>query len=376
MINKTSVLLSVFLASSALFLTPTTALAVPIQNLNGQTGQTQTFANDTNVTISSASNVHSLGWNGVLSVLRGGTGAGSFSNGSVLFSNGTTFAQDNSNLFWDNTNKRLGIGTSSPSAQLHIAGPGQNVNDNYGLLIDDKTAGTNNYNIWSGSPLDAIDPRLQYRFIGGAENVFATVGNEEVRTAGSFVSQGSSGIINPLDAEAFVTGNGSAIAAWFTPFSIAPLGQSSNLQAIYIRDENDGEGQVDNMVGVGIDQFTSVEGAGQVGSTYGIQVAGQALGLNNYSIFTGQASGPNNYALYNAGDAKSYFGGKVGIKTQNPDASLDVVGSIKGDSTIILGNSTTPACIEAADSDGSGVSYITVNDGVISASATKPSFCQ
>jgi hypothetical protein len=37
-----------------------------ITSLNGQTGGTQTFANDTNLTVSSAQNVHTLGWIGTL----------------------------------------------------------------------------------------------------------------------------------------------------------------------------------------------------------------------------------------------------------------------------------------------------------------------
>jgi len=44
----------------------------------------------------------------------------SLTAGSVLFSNGTTIAQDNANLFWDDTNNRLGIGTSSPTARLNL----------------------------------------------------------------------------------------------------------------------------------------------------------------------------------------------------------------------------------------------------------------
>ena len=106
----------------AIFIAPTKALAVPIQSLNDQTGQTQTFQNDSNVTISSSNNIHSLGWQGLLPLSRGGTGVGSFSAGSVLFSNGTSFAQDNSNFFWDNISKRLGIGTSSPTTTLDVSG--------------------------------------------------------------------------------------------------------------------------------------------------------------------------------------------------------------------------------------------------------------
>ena len=46
----------------------------------------------------------------------------SLTSGSVLFSNGTTIAQDNANFFWDDSNNRLGIGTNSPSAALHVNG--------------------------------------------------------------------------------------------------------------------------------------------------------------------------------------------------------------------------------------------------------------
>ena len=44
-----------------------------------------------------------------------------FTPGSVLFTGPDgAAAQDNANLFWDDTNKRLGIGTASPSVKLHL----------------------------------------------------------------------------------------------------------------------------------------------------------------------------------------------------------------------------------------------------------------
>jgi|GEM_PF-2910938 len=43
--------------------------------------------------------------------------------GSIPFAgNGGLLSQDNSNLFWDNTNKRLGVGTTTPSYTLHVVG--------------------------------------------------------------------------------------------------------------------------------------------------------------------------------------------------------------------------------------------------------------
>jgi hypothetical protein len=47
---------------------------------------------------------------------------GTATSGQVAFFNGTTTQTGDTNLFWDNTNKRLGIGTTSPSSKLHIAG--------------------------------------------------------------------------------------------------------------------------------------------------------------------------------------------------------------------------------------------------------------
>lgn len=44
-------------------------------------------------------------------------------NGSILFINpGQTIAQDNSNFYFDNTNNRLGLGTTSPTATLNVEG--------------------------------------------------------------------------------------------------------------------------------------------------------------------------------------------------------------------------------------------------------------
>jgi len=42
--------------------------------------------------------------------------------GSVQFNNAGAFGADSTNFFWDNTNKRLGIGTSSPSATFQVQG--------------------------------------------------------------------------------------------------------------------------------------------------------------------------------------------------------------------------------------------------------------
>lgn len=55
-------------------------------SLNGQTGTTQIFSNDANVTITSSNNTHALSWSSVLGTGRGGTGAPiNGNNGAVVF---------------------------------------------------------------------------------------------------------------------------------------------------------------------------------------------------------------------------------------------------------------------------------------------------
>jgi len=59
---------------------------------------------------------------GVLGVTFGGTGLTSLTQGYIPFGSGTSAFGSSSNLFWDSTNNRLGIGFSSPTAQIEIAG--------------------------------------------------------------------------------------------------------------------------------------------------------------------------------------------------------------------------------------------------------------
>lgn len=105
---------------------------------NSRTNVTLTHAaltrvDDTNVTLTLggspttallAATSLTLGWTGVLSVARGGSGTGTaFTQGSVIFAGvAGVFAQDNANFFWDDTNNRLGLGTATPNQQLELTG--------------------------------------------------------------------------------------------------------------------------------------------------------------------------------------------------------------------------------------------------------------
>ncbi|HEY8690669.1 MAG TPA: hypothetical protein VIM07_15635 [Chitinophagaceae bacterium] len=67
---------------------------------------------------------------GVLPVNRGGTGVSSHPSGNILFGNGTSAINNSDNLFWDNTNSRLGILNSAPSATFQIGTDGSSSADN------------------------------------------------------------------------------------------------------------------------------------------------------------------------------------------------------------------------------------------------------
>ncbi len=98
-------------------------------NFSGLTASTALATDASKNLISSATTSTELGYlSGVTSAIqtqlntKGTFTLPSLTTGSVLFSNGTTTAQDNTNLFWDDTTNRLGIGTTSPSAFVHVLG--------------------------------------------------------------------------------------------------------------------------------------------------------------------------------------------------------------------------------------------------------------
>ena len=64
---------------------------------------------------------------GTLPVANGGTGtATAFTAGSLIFAGASgVYTQDNANAFWDNTNKRLGVGTATPSETLSVGSSSQ-----------------------------------------------------------------------------------------------------------------------------------------------------------------------------------------------------------------------------------------------------------
>lgn len=79
-----------------------------------------------------------------LGVGSGGTGTSTtFTAGSVVFAGASgVYSQNNSKLFWDNTNNRFGIGTASPTHQLHVSGGLTKLDYNTSLMYLQQTTDT------------------------------------------------------------------------------------------------------------------------------------------------------------------------------------------------------------------------------------------
>jgi hypothetical protein len=112
---------------------------------------------------------------GILPLANGGTGTATAPTlGSVLFAGPSgIFAQDNTNLFWDDTTNRLGIGTATPGAPLHILGSSGTI-----LLVQASGAAGEMALRSTQAPVDAnVAGRLQFQALdsGSTNTAFGEI---------------------------------------------------------------------------------------------------------------------------------------------------------------------------------------------------------
>ncbi len=102
----------------------------------------------------------------------------------------------------------------------------------------------------------------------------------------------------------------------------------------------------------------------------------EELGVEGLSIDT---EGGNGYGIF-----IQRFTGNIGIDSPYADGDVHIFG-IGASATLYLGGNPQnvelqvgndkPGCLALGDSDGVGVTYVTANDGVLSATTTKPGTC-
>lgn len=371
-----------------------------MQTLNQQTGKDQSFLDDQNIKISSSNDVHSILWEGFLPVSRGGTGTDTFTDGSIPFIAGGIFSEDNTNLHWDLSNNRLGIGTNSPATKLHVNGPAtidtlrigrgggsENSNTSIGFeALKDNTTGYRSValgytallsNTTGGDNTAVGHNTLKYSTVG-SHNTALGSGSLQVLTAGSgSTGVGALALANSTSASQNTAVGQSALGITTTGSYNAALGAgassrnttgSFNVSAGLDALGNNSNGNYNIALGFRSGVYQA-DFSALTTTNSSIYIGSQAKALSNNnsnSIVIGSdavGAGSNTAVIGNDSVSDVYLG--------SSDAKADVHAE-----KLYLGSSSTPGCIIMGDSDGNGVTYITVNDGAISASSTQPAECQ
>jgi hypothetical protein len=327
-----------------------------MQSLNGASGQSQTFSNDTNVTVTTntSTNTHAMGWSGVLQPSRGGLGVdlSAFNAGSVLFYNGTSVAESG-NLFWDETNSRLGIGSASP-----------------GFALDVQGSAAFNDHVYASNGVDLV---LE-RGISGQPGNIRFMGDVEQSNVGQISVEFSDG--EPLGLYLSSSDTAMVLQSGTLNVGIGTINPQTKLDVI---GTSRFEGDLSVVEGQNIILKAPVGVEGRPGNIDFYDENNVQLGELSYEP-SEQASG---MSLAPAGSWGIFVasGNRFGVGTPVPEVGMQV--SYEGGSgTLLLGSTDTgyhghaKGCLILGDSDGDGVTYVTADDGVLSASTTKPSFCE
>ncbi|HCO99514.1 MAG TPA: hypothetical protein DIT56_02800, partial [Candidatus Moranbacteria bacterium] len=312
---------------------------------------------------------NTLGNEQYLNVSRGGTGAGTFTAGSLVFAGASgIYSEDNDNLFWDNTNKRLGIGTITPGAKLsfgnYTGGAAVNI---YGTLPTMKMG--------IGTP-DAFN----YQFFGHQLTKFTFNRGGDLQAAGANelmvidADTGNVGIGDSSPASMLTVGNndlfqvnasGQVVAGIWqgTAISDTYISSSSNWNTAYGWGDHASEGY---LTGTKVDSFNGRTGAVSLSSA---DVTG-ALTFTPYN-----STNPSGYITASSTDTLTNKSGNISMWTNDSgyitSASVHDQVTLAGENYLsIIDQQITAGAINLASSNVSGI--LPVANGGTGAGAFTP----
>jgi hypothetical protein len=287
------------------------------------------------------------------------TGLTSLTQGSILFSGASSVvSQDNSNLFWDDTNKRLGIGTTAPTATLDVNGTG-----NFTGALTGTSATMSSY---SRSQFGIVNSGLAsfqgasgglYTYFSGGGIVAAYADDAGTAAHLNLYSGGTLGLrVNVGGATTLygaLTGTSASFISSVTASSIIKSGGTSTqfLKA---------DGSVDSST-----YLTSASLSGYVpytGATTSVNLGSQTLTTTG-AVGTGALTGTSGTFSGN-----SYFSKKIILDAQGPENLIKLqYGSLSetvGSASTILGNNisagSTSATVRRNVNSGDNGNFINI----------------
>lgn len=220
------------------------------------------------------------------------------------------------------TSTGLGIGTSSPTNTLTVAG---NANITGNTTLGDASTDTVTVNGYMG--------------VGGAAS--SAYGVNIVSSGLTSASQFA------INAEPVFTSAATSVSAGIRvkPSTAATSFTISDVQGIRVLD--------------------AVQGAGStITNQHGIYISDFAVGTNRYGITSLVSSGTNKWNIYASGTAANYFAGNVGIGTSSPSSELHIKDSAANATLVLEANSAGTSNVFFGDFASAGVGRVSYDHAV------------
>ncbi|MFA5023450.1 MAG: hypothetical protein WC523_00635 [Patescibacteria group bacterium] len=264
---------------------------------------------------------------------------GSTGDGYVTFFTGTNKIAGDNDLFWDRANNRLGIHTTSPSAELHVVGtitsPGTGAtSEHFGLLSSasttDSTAVGYNAQATTGTNATAFGSSSTATAAGTT-----ALGKSANASAASATAVGLSSVAGGIQGSAF--GN-AASAGGQASTALGKSANASNSDSVAIGSSAASAGQ--GGVAIGYSATASALVAVAIGqNSQATQTNAVALGQNARALIsTGVALGANATAQSNTGAIAI---GDASISSGSRSVAIGTSSSATGTAALAFGSGAT-----------------------------------